>query len=97
MWTCSSPVAGSVSWAGYIERHDPTTDLDTFSWGTGAGTPLVPSNPVSGAPAYADLVFAPAALDGLLPGEHFALIIARNVGPQQQGDVEFWSVELRET
>lgn len=96
MWTATAG-EGTLSWAVYLERHDPSTDLDFNSFGTGGGGTLVASSPLHGAPIYTEVVLAPSQLDGVLPGEHFRLLIARNAGGTLASDAELWSVELRET
>lgn len=97
MWTATAAVTGYVIWTAAFERHDPATDLDGDSFGPWVFGPQVVTNAVLGAPAYTELALSPAALDGILPGEHFRLRVARALETTMPGDAELWSVELRET
>lgn len=97
VWTATTAITGYVRWVAAFERHDPTTDLDGDSFGPWVFAEGSFCNPINGAPAYAELALAPAALDGILPGEHFRLRVARGLDTTMPGDAELWSVELRET
>jgi hypothetical protein len=97
VWTATTAVTGTVQWAAAFERHDPATDLDTDHFGAAGALAAVATNPVSGCPVYTDLVFSPASLAGLLPGEHFRFGLVRHVTGGMVGDAELLGIELRET
>jgi hypothetical protein len=98
MWTATTAISGSVFWATWVERHNGAHDTDSDSFGSMVQASAAANAAGAGCPVYTEIALAPGALDGVLPGDHFRLLIARDpAGGSMIGDAELWSVELRET